>query len=1242
MSSIPNNSNSANIPGFNSNSAIVPQSAEDTPTANASNTKIVGKYNLEPVVTEQHPAVAFLKALGYQPGDRVTGCNIVVNNDVKSATKSGTINFSGVLTDDGFSITKTFYSSYSHTSVDIPDGLGWEQHENDQLKNIYYNVNGGRYKADVTEGRALCFEFDDLSFAEQLKVIEKLSNAGLEPTAIVQTHKSLHTYYALSSPLPIAKWSTIQQLIAYTVGSDPAITDAARLMRLPGFQFHKEYTYDPFAQDWCGITGDVNLVHLSTVKYTVGKISKIIKKIGDEAGLQPFTLERFKKFAYVANVAKKHEAITADMVVAQRFAEDAIADEIYQRAKLYKSLATRQKKNPDIDPTTAFTQDLAKVKTTNKTLDNPPLVQVKASDLYKHGVLIGETTNHTLARKYANNYNPDGRREWATAQCPVCNGRHDTLHISNRTGKYYCQAGCSHGDVQRELLDRAAANGDVLANTTSVSAKVTGGKRDNTSHIAKCVEIARTKFTRTPDVLIEVNPITREAFINDNFTFDLNEMLANGVQALFVKSGKGTGKTKFLGKVTEHIKEKHPNLNIVQLGHLKTLLRNTCTEYGLVNYEDAKKTKTLNSEQYISICNMTFAKMFDGQSKASESVLILDEVCQVVNDLLRNELLKGDRDVYLGKFILFVKECAFLLAADADTDDKTIDFIESYTTGKTFIIHNTWKKMEEENRSITVTDDFNFLLAEMKKSFANGEKSIVPCDSKQKVKTIKELYEDKVKVIHGDNNNEEENRDFIKNIDTEYLKFDNFVYNSCLGTGVDLDKEHYTKRYGIFGGHNLTAQQIAQMFERYREKVESLIYVNNEVKYFLMDEDVIFNNLVDKCDRAYSMTSAEILEHKENGFPFGEISEDILPALQLWAKLEAEANACKNAPKATLLNTLKEDGYTIIETNDKGENVEEEFKQASDKVKHQHYVDIANSPVLEEEEHEALKQKKGDLTLPQKQTLEKNRQHKFYNGHIEITPEMAETEATHNIISGIFNLSASLKPRPKLAKKDAKEASPDFLPYDRKNELMIHTIAQNIGLHQFLEMLEDGGEFTSNDEIAVNFADKIRENHKDIKHFLGITINVEKDKNGKHKVSNTQAISDLLKKFGVHLTGIKGNKTRRYFLHPELKRNTSIGVLQTLSDDEAAKYLAPRLTKMFEQNTLTAENIKQQFGDISLTSELENSVSPEILQQLLHLEVDVTFWVKSAPILHNLPDVDDVKEEIVYQQQALNLVGMPF
>ena len=123
------------------------------------------------------------------------------------------------------------------------DGLAYLTQLNQQGYGIYLIVNeGGRLDPDINRCPALFYECDNISKEEQFEKIEELTREGYQPSFVLETRNSLHTYFRTYEE-DAEDWRIFQQRLIQRQDSDKTIHNPNRLMRLAGFyhwQWNKE------------------------------------------------------------------------------------------------------------------------------------------------------------------------------------------------------------------------------------------------------------------------------------------------------------------------------------------------------------------------------------------------------------------------------------------------------------------------------------------------------------------------------------------------------------------------------------------------------------------------------------------------------------------------------------------------------------------------------------------------------------------------------------------------------------------------------------------------------------------------------------------------------------------------------------------------------------------------------------------------------------------------------------------
>lgn len=121
--------------------------------------------------------------------------------------------------------------------------LRWAAGQNARERNpkhVYFGANprtahGKGTAADVPLARVLFADFDDGMTPDA--ALDRVRAAGLpEPSIVVASGGGVHVWWVLDTPITdMATWIATMKAIIAKVGSDDAIHDPPRLMRLPGF-----------------------------------------------------------------------------------------------------------------------------------------------------------------------------------------------------------------------------------------------------------------------------------------------------------------------------------------------------------------------------------------------------------------------------------------------------------------------------------------------------------------------------------------------------------------------------------------------------------------------------------------------------------------------------------------------------------------------------------------------------------------------------------------------------------------------------------------------------------------------------------------------------------------------------------------------------------------------------------------------------------------------------------------------
>jgi Protein of unknown function (DUF3987) len=184
-------------------------------------------------------------------------------------------------------LTGEFSQRYGKDYKPIIDGWEYLKELNKQGYNIYFVVgHGGEKNENITHVTTLFHESDRASLEQQQLEIDRITQSFGKPTAVVQTKKSLHGYWA-SEIIQIDKLATYQRRwLQYSNCDDLSLADPAQLMRLPGFE---HVAWNPETKDLDRI--ECKLLQLNDIKYSLAEFDRVLPALDIDRWFKQSVLE---------------------------------------------------------------------------------------------------------------------------------------------------------------------------------------------------------------------------------------------------------------------------------------------------------------------------------------------------------------------------------------------------------------------------------------------------------------------------------------------------------------------------------------------------------------------------------------------------------------------------------------------------------------------------------------------------------------------------------------------------------------------------------------------------------------------------------------------------------------------------------------------------------------------------------------------------------------------------------------
>jgi hypothetical protein len=645
-------------------------------------------------------------------------------------------------------------------------------------------------------------------------------------------------------------------------------------------------------------------------------------------------------------------------------------------------------------------------------------------------------------------------------------------------------------------------------------------------------EIARHSFTYQADVVV-----------SDRYLPKLNlSDLKPGIT--IVKAPWGSGKSSnVLSPVARDAR--NAGYDVLQAAHLNSLLENTAPKMGLDTHRAVKDIASVgrnlvNLSTHVGLATTlhTLGAMIDVSKRVKPLLLLIDEYEQVFQSLSDrgNTTLKGElRSAARTKLEYLIRKAEYVLLSDADASDILVDYI-CHLRGedKAHIIQSTFKVGEERLPiEISTGKDPSELIKSFLDCLRDGGKAIffVSCPQEirsivEQIKADPELQKLKGQAVYGDVTSEPEVARFIELIDKKYIELDWLIHSSSLGTGVDLNKEHFTHRFALVRGGALSATESCQAMFRYRPDVPTLIWVTpmtqnkkcdaeEILKALQYRESTTFDTL--KCSRIAGIQASAT----------GEISPDDKPFLELYARLTARKNASLSNLRESIYEVLEASGYSLkFNEPISYEDIKATHREIKKRLDAEDCEAIANARVLSDEE---LSEKANSctLTLADRQAVSKALLHR--DTGLEVTPELVKIDDEGRWRKGVKHLEHLLSDSTVAILDDVLDRKSNPIASDRSHYILKRNLLADLGINEFLE---PGLEWRKNDQLLVKFAERCRLRAHDIKTIWGFSIPQDS-----RKLSDVQILGEFLRRLGLSTlsrqTGAGKSRERLYWIDPE-------------------------------------------------------------------------------------------------------------
>jgi hypothetical protein len=603
-----------------------------------------------------------------------------------------------------------------------------------------------------------------------------------------------------------------------------------------------------------------------------------------------------------------------------------------------------------------------------------------------------------------------------------------------------------------------------------------------------------------------------------------------------IASAKGTGKTNLIGGLIAD------QDRALLAGHRISLMRNLSERCG-VRYRgdlDKHNGRFIAGDAYTLRVGTCVDSLLAINPEAFRGCdLVLDEVCQVLRHLLASSTCNkdGKRPVLLMRFRELVQAAQRVIVADADLDNKAIDYLQQLRgdTARPFLICNDYKAPGYAVRFIE-SPDATAVISELLKEVRAGKRIYVATDSKRGSKRVDKLIKD-IGGIHSLLINSETSGSGVAQAFMEAP--DNFLKSNLIqvviaspsaGTGISIEEDHFDKIYGIFWGASCTDADMSQALSRVRQASPRVVwcakYGQNFSKVGRETSPLKLKDLLkQKADANTLLIRASLSDLGYSGISKYDWAND--PHIGYWAETEAQLNRSMWNLRTSLKVRLMHEGNQVESVellDDKPTRLL--IQSAREELKIERAIAIESATNLTPAEAKQLDQLDG-LDESQRLALQKWHIAEFYCVPVaEVSSDLVIYDNDGRRRGQMLNLENFLHPDVAIAadvrslEKQIKWQS-GLTPWDIGNASLKRWCRQQLGLDTYL-----APDRYWNSESLKEFKQTALKFRLQIKAALNFTVTDE--------MASVQILNQLLEQMGVDCTAQQtrkaGERIRTYSL----------------------------------------------------------------------------------------------------------------
>ena len=297
---------------------------------------------------------------------------------------------------------------------------------------------------------------------------------------------------------------------------------------------------------------------------------------------------------------------------------------------------------------------------------------------------------------------------------------------------------------------------------------------------------------------------------------------------IIVNAPTGYKKTEVILKHAVEYAKQHDKLS-VSIAHRVSLIADLCKRLGLQSYDEIKEDKTLASvAEAVGMCVHSAAHKSLKPFISKVSHVFIDEISQVIRCLADSTLKRHKANAIYDTLRQLIAEAECVIVADANIDQMTLNFLESCRPNETFTVIEVLPV--DQGKKVRFCTDENYLLYEVARRLAEGEKVWIATDSKAWAESIIAsgmlAHAENMLLIDADTKEiDPKVQAFLENPNEESKKYDLIFASPTISSGVSINHNQFDFVAGYFSGKSVSPADAYQMLGRVRQCLDYMIYL---------------------------------------------------------------------------------------------------------------------------------------------------------------------------------------------------------------------------------------------------------------------------------------------------------------------------------------------------------------------------------------------------------------------------------